>query len=139
MQMAYWLEKTFSGLGEVLLEGQTGIIINTQVADGGNGDDGHPENGSNTFDLRSPYLQRIARPKRTRVVKSAANRRDRGTGARRPSTERSRPRTTNATKSKPATVENSSDIEENGDTQPSSPPIADPQDPATTEGPQTVE
>ncbi|KAI0980755.1 hypothetical protein GJ496_001437 [Pomphorhynchus laevis] len=97
--------------------GQTGIVINTQVAGGGD----------------------VARPVRARVAESAANRRVRGTGARRPSTARSRQRTTNATKSRSATVENSSDTEENGDTQPSNSPTEYPQDPSTTDGPQTVE
>ncbi|KAI0980757.1 hypothetical protein GJ496_001439 [Pomphorhynchus laevis] len=61
--------------------GQTGIVINTQVAGGGDGENANSEAGNNTFDLRSTYLQRVARPVRARVAESAANRRVRGTGA----------------------------------------------------------
>ncbi|KAI0981715.1 hypothetical protein GJ496_005102 [Pomphorhynchus laevis] len=119
--------------------GQTGIVINTQVAGGGDGENANTEVGSTLFDLRRPYLQRAARPVQTRVTESATNRRVRRARARRPSTARARPRAIHATKSRSTTVENSSDTEENGDVPISNSPNEDPQDPSITDGPQMVE
>ncbi|KAI0979203.1 hypothetical protein GJ496_009770 [Pomphorhynchus laevis] len=69
--------------------GQTGIIINTQVAGAGDGENVDLENGNNSYDLRRPYLQRVAAPVRPRKTEVATNRRARGSGSRRPSTMRS--------------------------------------------------
>ncbi|KAI0981943.1 hypothetical protein GJ496_009781 [Pomphorhynchus laevis] len=117
---------------------QTGIIINTQVAGAGDGENVDLENGNNSYDLRRPYLQRVAATVRPRKTEVATNRRARGSGSRRPSTMRSRPRATNAARSRPATADNSSETEGNGDSQPPYTPTTDPQVPSTTAGPQTI-
>ncbi|KAI0979641.1 hypothetical protein GJ496_003091 [Pomphorhynchus laevis] len=113
--------------------------ITANESGGNDGEDANADAGSAVFDLRRPYLQRIAVPARVRAAETATNRRVRATGTRRPSNVRNRPRATTATKSRSTTVENSSDTEGNGDSTQPTPPTEDPQSTPITDGPQMVE